>query len=155
EDGLAEVERAMKLDPLSRAIAAALGGDLLNVGRYDEALARYRAALALDSTFALAHSGLCSVQLARHLPREAVAECELAVSLSGRYIGLGGLAAAYAGAGERPKAQAVLRELEDRWDRGYYPAYWIASVHRALGNRSGTLAWLERASAEREPWFTV
>jgi eukaryotic-like serine/threonine-protein kinase len=155
DEAVAERERARALDPLSRSIGAELGRDLETVRRFDDALRQLRTTLEFDPKFARAHVYLCLSYLSQRMPREATGECERAKALSGGYEGMGPLAYAYAAAGDRPKAKAVLRELETRSRREYVPPWDMAVAHLGLGDFDGTFAWLDSAYTARDPLVTL
>jgi hypothetical protein len=84
--------------------------------------------------------------------REAVAACEQGTTLSGREsFATGLLAHAYAVAGNRPKAQAVLQELETRRRSEYVSSLGIALAHLGAGDADGALAWLDSAIEAHDP----
>ena len=60
---------------------------------------------------------------------------------------------AYAMAGERAKAEQILRALLERARTGYVSPFDIATLHAGLGDRSQTLDWLERAFEGRAPYL--
>jgi TolB-like protein/Tfp pilus assembly protein PilF len=151
DEAATEAERARALDPLSRVIGADAGTALGMAGRFDEALRVLRATLELDPNFARAHTALCDVYLWQRKAREAVAACERAAALSGRELAVGPLAYAYAAAGERARAAAVLGELEDRRRRTYVRSTAIAVARLGLGDVDAALAWLDSAVAEHDP----
>jgi eukaryotic-like serine/threonine-protein kinase len=155
DEAVAERERARALDPLSRSIGAELGRDLEMVHRFDDALRQLRTTLEFDPKFARAHVYLCLSYISKRMPREATGECERAKALSGGYEGMGPLAYAYAAAGDRPKATAVLRELETRSRREYVPPWDMAVAHLGLGDFDGTFAWLDSAYTARDPLVTL
>jgi eukaryotic-like serine/threonine-protein kinase len=155
EEAVVEREQARSLDPLSRPISAEVGRDLEMVRRFDDALRQLRTTLESDSTFARAHLYLCLAYLSKRSPREATSECQRAVALSGRYQGLGPLAYAYAASGDRPKAVAILHELEDRSHREYVAPWEMAVGNLGLGNVDQTFAWLDSAYTARDPFVTL
>jgi serine/threonine protein kinase/tetratricopeptide (TPR) repeat protein len=155
EEAVVEREQARSLDPLSRPISAEVGRDLEMVRRFDDALRQLRTTLESDSTFARAHLYLCLAYLSKRAPREATSECQRAVALSGRYQGLGPLAYAYAASGDRPKAIAILHELEDRSRREYVAPWEMAVGYLGLGNVDQTFAWLDSAYTARDPLVTL
>ena len=57
---------------------------------------------------------------------------------------------AFAISGKTAKAQEALDELNMISKRRYVPPYNIATVYAGLGEREQTLAWLERAYADRD-----
>jgi tetratricopeptide (TPR) repeat protein len=154
EDALAAFERAHALDPLSRIISAEMGAALAYAHRYDDALRQLRATLELDPNFAVTHFWLCWVYVWKRLPREAIPACERSVALSGRNLGLDGLAAAYAGSGDTAKAAAIVRELEARSRREHVSPATIARARMGLGDTARAFAWLDRAVAARDLHLT-
>jgi tetratricopeptide (TPR) repeat protein len=81
---------------------------------------------------------------------EGVAELERAVAASpGNTLWLGQLGEAYAVAGNPAKAREILRELEERAQRGYVSPYHFAYVYAGLGDADRAMDCLERAVAER------
>jgi hypothetical protein len=61
---------------------------------------------------------------------------------------------AYAVSGDRIRAKAVIEFLKKRPDNAYTPAYYIASIYGALGEKDLAFTWLQRAYAERDPGIT-
>ena len=75
---------------------------------------------------------------------------------------LGDVGAAYATAGKRSEAEAVLKDLETASARQYVASTAMAAVAAALGDRGRALALLEKALDEHDfaisqigvaPWF--
>jgi serine/threonine protein kinase/tetratricopeptide (TPR) repeat protein len=151
DEAVAEAERAHALDPLSRVIAIDLVNQLMATHHYDDALRELRTILELDPNYALTHDGLCSLYLVRRAPRQAVAECERAEGLVASDRGAGRLAYAYAAAGDRARAAAILGELEARRRRAYVRPTAIAMAHLGLGDTATAFAWLDSAVAEHDP----
>lgn len=146
----AAMRRAQELDPLSLIANAALGWVHYYAGDYDQAIAQCHRTLELDRSFALAYLWLG--QALERLGRfdEAAAAIRHALDLGDRStISRAALARIFALNGQPGQARAVLAELEAEDGDTYLPSYEIARVHHALGQRQRTLAWLERALAER------
>ncbi len=151
-EALAEKERACSLDPLSRIICVEFARNLFYVGRYDDALRRLQSAVAVDPTFARTYVVLCRVYLAKRQLREAVAACDQGATLSGRESWATALLGhAYGEAGDRGRAQAILRELEARRRREYVSPLGIAVARLGTGDTVGALAWLDSAVAGHDP----
>jgi hypothetical protein len=62
-----------------------------------------------------------------------------------------GLGYAYAAAGNKVKARAVIDALKQGTDRNYTPAYFIASIYGELGEKERAFDWLQRGYDERDP----
>ena len=147
DEAIAQLGRAVELDPLSLALHA--NRALLDyfAGRYDEAEGRLREVLKTDSTDVLAKWGLALVAEQQGRVDEAIAMLEPIVgSSSNRRSSLGH---AYAVAGKITQARGVLDSLRAAGARTYVPAYWFAVVHAGLGERDQALRYLERAFEER------
>jgi hypothetical protein len=50
----------------------------------------------------------------------------------------------YAAAGNRDRAQAILKELKEKYDRHEALGYHIAAIYGALGEKDQAFAWLEK-----------
>jgi len=57
-EALAQLEEAVRLDPLSGIVRISMGGVLESLGRFDEAREQYEAALRIDPGFAAAYTSL-------------------------------------------------------------------------------------------------
>ncbi|HTT25513.1 MAG TPA: tetratricopeptide repeat protein [Thermoplasmata archaeon] len=154
DEALAEMGRALELDPVSLAISTGLGHVLYLSRQYDRAIEQYRAALALDPTFVQAHLWFGRPFLETGRFDEAIAEVRQAVDLSGgSTISLAVLGHAYASAGRTTEAKEILRGLQERAKTTYLPSYWIALIYTGLGENEAALDWLERAAEERSSWL--
>ncbi len=151
DDALAQVRRAVELDPLSMIILTDMGKDLYLARRYDEAIDQYKKSLQVDANFAIAHKGLAEVYVQKGMNDEAVAEIEKAIKLSGRrsiFI-LDDLGYIYARAGKRDDAMKMLEDLDRIAADEYVPAYCRVVFYAALGDKEKALTWLEKAYEER------
>jgi ATP/maltotriose-dependent transcriptional regulator MalT len=91
--------------------------------------------------------GQAYIELARN--DSALAILEDVVRRSERtLLSLAVLAQARAASGDGDGARAILREIDSRASSGYVPAFEVARVHAALGDRGRALDWLERAAKE-------
>jgi tetratricopeptide (TPR) repeat protein len=86
---------------------------------------------------------------------EAIKEFQQTVRLTGgqSYAELSNLAAAYASAGRKAEALAILKDLEEQKKKEYVPAMAISVIHGFLGNRDESFLWLEKAFEERSPYL--
>jgi eukaryotic-like serine/threonine-protein kinase len=147
DEAIAQLGRAVELDPLSLGLQT--NRALLDyfAGRYGDADSRLREVLKRDSTDGLAKWGLALVAEQQGRLDDAIAILE----------GLGGgslnrkssLGHAYAVAGRVARARSVLTALHTAESRSYVPSYWFALVHSGLGERDQALHYLERAYQER------
>ena len=147
DEAIAQLDRAVELDPLSLSLQA--NRALLDyfAGRYDVAASRLREILKSDSTDALVKWGLALVVEQQGRPNEAIAILEpISASSLNRKSSLGH---AYGVAGNSVRARSVLAALHAQAARSYVPSYYFALVHAGLGQRDQALRYLERAYEER------
>ena len=151
---IAELERARELDPLSLPINATLGRAYRDARRYEESINQCRKTLDIDPDFALAHWCLGVSYVAEKQYAEAITEMQRANAVGESPLYMYGLGYAYAAAGNRTKARAVIDTLKQRPGQTYTPAYFIGSIYAALDEKDEAFAWLQRAYDERDPQIT-
>jgi eukaryotic-like serine/threonine-protein kinase len=147
DEAIAQLGRAVELDPLSHSLQA--NRALLDyfAGRYDEAGSRLQQILKSDSTDALVKWGLALVAEQQGRPEEAIALLE---PISGASLNRkASLGHAYAVAGKGRQARTILAALRTAAVHSYVPSYYFALVHDGLGERDQALHYLERAYQER------
>jgi tetratricopeptide (TPR) repeat protein len=147
DEAIAQLGRAVELDPLTLELRT--NRALLDyfAGRYDEAERRLKEVLQTASTDVLARWGLGLVAEQQGRLDAAIAILEPIVGASlNRKSSLGHT---YGLAGRSDKARAALAELRKVAAERYVPAYWFALVHAGLGERDQALRYLERAFEER------
>ncbi|MEY2487072.1 MAG: adenylate cyclase [Verrucomicrobiota bacterium] len=150
ERELAELKRAVDLDPLSLIINANLGWAYIHLGRLDEAIAQLRKTVEMDGSFYYARYALAlALELKGAIP-EAITEYQKTVSITEDAAPLGMLGRLYAVQGRKDEAQKILEQLRQRREQSYTPAYYLALVYLGLGDRNEALNWLEESYRERD-----
>ena len=150
---IVELERAHGLDPLSPVINAELGYTLGLAGRYRDGAIAGRRAIALDSTLWIGHAFLAYTHLFSGDYAAAVSGFERAVRLGQGIDPLAGtLAYALARAGRADSARKVLLPIEQRANDDGSPIA-VSMGYAGLGERDASLAWLERAVQQKDPWL--
>jgi serine/threonine protein kinase/tetratricopeptide (TPR) repeat protein len=150
-EALEMAKRATELEPFSANAQANVAWAYHGARRFEEAIGEFRRALHIDpnAPYPLWAIGLTYMQLGRH--REAVDSLEKAVEVTKRrqshYLAL--LGGAYAVAGRRADALALLAELTGRSSREYIAPFHLAFLHIPLGNLDEAISCLERACEER------
>jgi serine/threonine protein kinase/Tfp pilus assembly protein PilF len=152
EEALAEMRRALELDPLDPFYNALLGYLLHATGRFDLAVTQFQRAIDLDPTFNFSHMLFAMTSTVMERPDLAIATAEKAHELSGRSATtLWVLSNAYARAGRTAEAREILQELKARRQSSHVPASAFALVHLGLHEVDECLEWLARAVEERDP----
>jgi tetratricopeptide (TPR) repeat protein len=147
DEAIAQLGRAVELDPLSLPLQT--NRALLDyfAGRYGAADSGLREVLKRDSTDGLAKWGLGLVAEQQGRFDDAIAILEpLNTGSNNRKASLGH---AYAVAGKVVQARSILTALHSAEAKSYVPSYWFALVHAGLGENDQALRYLERAYQER------
>lgn len=147
---LAELKRALELDPLSLIIRTNLGVACLHNGRIDDAIAHFRKAIELDGTFHYAYRSYgLALELQGKIP-EAISCYEKAATLTDAPIELGMLGRIYGIVGRKDEAQEILERLRQLRAQRYTAAYSLALVALGLGDKSESLHWLEEGYRDHD-----
>jgi tetratricopeptide (TPR) repeat protein len=151
DDAIAQVERAIELDPITPTNDMLLVWTLYMAGRYDEAIAegKKRFGDAPDIILAWAYAK-------KQMYAEAVAFCDSILPLIGQVDGedvviVGTAGWIYGLAGQTEKAHEMLALLLEAAEEQPVDAYYVATAYAGLDNRDKTLEWLERAYEQRSP----
>jgi TolB-like protein len=143
DEGIAELELAWDLDPLSPVIGRMLGSYLIDAGRLDEGVERYLQTLAIDSTLNSAREGLAQAYARMGRLGDALAESE-------RISDERGLIGVYLALGDRNEALEVLQRLLEGESEGRVSAFDIAQTYAVLGHAEEALLWLRLLEGESE-----
>ena len=147
---LQEVRLASDLDPLSPIMQTQIAWILSHARRYPEAVRQFRKVLAENPTYQWALWQLGGAQIAMHDYNAAIETLEKAVEVGGRSpSALGTLGQAYALAGRRKEAQALLDELLAMSRQRYVPPHVMVHIYLGLGDRDKVFEWLEKSYQER------
>lgn len=150
EEGLAEVELALRLDPLS-LVNWTKGYVLYYMRRFDDAIRQLTNTLAINPTFAHVYVdiGLCWIQ--KGSPDKGIEEIQKGIDLlEPNPALLASLGYAYGMAGDRGEAQEILKELQALSKRRVVSFFSMAIVCIGLGDVDETFRWLEKSFERRE-----
>ena len=144
-----EINRARELDPLSLYVNLGVGVRLWVARQYDQAIDAFKKTTDMDQGFAPAHVWLGYAYAAKRMYPEAIAAFQEYIKLSGDdpsvQVSLG---KAYALAGQRVKAQAILKRLETT--KEYVSPEELANLYVTLGEREKAFASLEKGYAAHD-----
>jgi len=148
EEAISLVRRANELDPLAHRVDLATA--LLRAGRAAEAERAAAAGLAVEPNDARLQATLGWTQFQQGRQAEGILALERAVAMSPEDdMWRGQLGEAYALAGRRDEARAILRELEDPTRPEPASPYHRAYVYAGLGEDDRAIDCLERAFENR------
>ncbi|MEK7407381.1 MAG: tetratricopeptide repeat protein, partial [Acidobacteriota bacterium] len=150
DEGIAEVERARELDPLSLITQTQVGWMYKLAGRDEEAIAQYLKVLAVDPNYPWALYQLGGSYINTGRLKEAVDVLEKAVVASkDNPAMIGSLGEAYALAGRRVEAKRLLARLERMSTERYVTPAAIAYVCLGLRDTDCYFRYLDKAFEER------
>jgi TolB-like protein/DNA-binding winged helix-turn-helix (wHTH) protein/Tfp pilus assembly protein PilF len=150
KEALAEMKKAVSLDPLSLIINSDLAEFLLLTHSYDESVKQSRKIIEMDPNFAIGHKQLGDAYLLTKMDKEAVAELQKAVRLSGGSpICIAELARAYVTSGNWNEAVKLLGDLEKNSNASFSDAPQIAMIYASMGDNEQAMHWLKRAYEAR------
>jgi Tfp pilus assembly protein PilF len=151
DEAVAMARRATEIEPLSANARTNVAWAFYAARRFEEAVQEFRRALHIDPNAFYPLWAITLSFLALGRSREAVDSLEKVVAITKRkqshYLGL--LGGAYAAAGNREQARAVLGELEERSSREYVAPFHLAYLHIPMGNLDEAMSCLEKACADR------
>jgi eukaryotic-like serine/threonine-protein kinase len=150
EEGLRETRKAQELDPLSLIINTSLGWQLYLARQNDQAVEQLRKVLDIDAKFAPARRMLEEVYAQMGKQKEAVAEREKALSLSGGPELAASIEEDFAKSGYKGVLQSWLDGLTEISKHGYVSSYSIAEAYMRMGEKEKAFDWLEKAYEEHD-----
>ena len=155
EEAIAEARQACDLDPASLSVSVCLGAAYYLGRRYEEAIATLKAILDVKPTFGLALMWLGACYTSKSMHAEAISALEKAKEHRPHALIEAWLGSAYARAGRKKQAKAVLAELDRLSTTNYVSAFCFALVHAGLEQSDQTFEWLAKACEEHCPFFAI
>jgi tetratricopeptide (TPR) repeat protein len=150
DEALAEVERAVELDPLCLTVNSSAAWVCYAARQYDRVVAWCRHTLEMRPDFAAARRFLAAAYLQIGRVPDAIAELEGTIRQSGpEPVLVAWLAHARAIAGNRDESLAGLHQLQQLARTRYVSAYQTSLVYVGLGDVDGAFRSLEQACQDR------
>jgi len=154
DEAIAEMKRAMEIEPLSIQQGANYAAVLIYSGRFDEALAQARKTFELDPNHIGAQNWLCHALNAKGMSDEAIrigldAEAKQSSTVNSFNACLG---LAYARTGQREKSLEIISKMKDAEKSRYVMSYMIGVHYLALGDKESAFAELEKGFKNHD-WF--
>jgi len=156
DEASAEIDIAIRLDPLSSIIHEGRAYIFLLRRDYRAAIAQCREIVSADPTFYKGYTSMGRAYALLGDYREALALLEKGRSLAGDLPSiLGATGQVCALAGDERRARDLLAELERLSATRYVPSTCFAVVCLGLGDKLKALEWLERGCSLRESPLTA
>jgi tetratricopeptide (TPR) repeat protein len=141
EEASVQFDRADAIDPLSGQSHMGRSYLLFNARRYPEAIQAAKKS-GDDPVIAMSFAELGHRE-------DALAAADRAVKTARHPVALAQIASAYALAGNKDKARAMLSGIEAQARERYICGFNVACVYATLGEREPAFAWLEKAYRDR------
>jgi TolB-like protein/Flp pilus assembly protein TadD len=154
DQAIAELKRALELDPVSPIISADLGAAYNLARRYDEAIAQLRDTLEMDPGFYFARWQLGLALELKGATSEAIVEYRKAFELNDDPMVLAVLAHADVGTGKQNEARQILAQLTEEAKTRYVQAYAFPVIHLGLGEKDQALDWLQKAARDHDGFYS-
>jgi serine/threonine protein kinase/Tfp pilus assembly protein PilF len=154
DDGLAEINRAQDIDPLSARIVGAFAFHYLAAHRYDDSVAQFKKAIDLDPHLAWFHAELAWAYARKGMFAQAIAEYEklspkeYAASPENQVVA-SGLGWVYGMAGKRTEALRILQKFNELSSRSYVDFYQVGAIYAGMGDKDRAFESLEKGHIER------
>jgi hypothetical protein len=158
EEAMAELKKAIALDPFSPIVITNLGFTLYLARRYDDAIAQYRRVLEIDSNFNPTHFRLAEAFEQKGMYEEAIAELERLAPSHFRYLEPKEIAVvkqAYGVSGARGYWQKQVEFLKNHAKQRYIPPGFVAFFYARLGDKDQAFEWLEKGYEDRGPFLSA
>ena len=162
----AELEKAHQLDPLSPIINSNLAHYAYLEHRYDEAIEHINKTLEMVPDFWVAHHYRGLTYMMKGMHNEAIAEFRGVLGSTGQGPleegtvesnpeVAGSLGYAYAAAGKRQDAEAILQRLQKLSEKRYVSPRYFAIIYVGLDNKTAAIEQLEKAYDSRHPGLVL
>ncbi|HKW63314.1 MAG TPA: tetratricopeptide repeat protein [Candidatus Acidoferrum sp.] len=142
DQSMQEMQQAYALDPLLPQSHGDLAWFLFLARRYPQAIDAARKVGSDDHILALSYAELGQ-------PEQALTAADRAVKSTQNPVRLSQIAAAYALAGRKDKARALIPVIEGQAQKRYVCGFNVACLYSALGEKEQAFAWLDKAFLAR------
>jgi TolB-like protein/Tfp pilus assembly protein PilF len=150
-EAIGEIQRSVELEPLNVDMGANLAAAYMYARQNERALEQARKTYDLEPNFVGGRIWLATVYDANGMYGQAIELCEKSLRsdpASPPFLTLAGYA--YANAGQRQKAEEIIKRWKEISKTQYVSHYWIAPIYAALGERDHAFEELEKAYLERD-----
>jgi eukaryotic-like serine/threonine-protein kinase len=152
EEAIAEISRALRLDPLNLKYIENLGQEYGNGKQYDLAIEQFKKVIEMDPSFASAHTDLGSTYLEQGKYDLWLKEWQIGEELFQRpeFVAITKeVAKVYAQSGFKPALREWARQDVELGKREYVDPAHVASIYALAGDKDQAFAWLEKGYREK------
>jgi TolB-like protein/DNA-binding winged helix-turn-helix (wHTH) protein/Tfp pilus assembly protein PilF len=153
EEGIDQIQQALKLDPVSPNINGMSGDYLMELGQFEKALEQYRKTVELDPGQYNSRLRLGYAYVVVHRYAEAENEFRRAEQISpGTAVSLSALAYVYGLEGKKTRVERMLPQVKALATRAGRPSV-VCQVYIGLDRQDEAARWLEKAYQQRDPYL--
>jgi tetratricopeptide (TPR) repeat protein len=151
DESIVEGKRAVELEPLNLNHGANLSGLYFHARQNDKAYAEAKQVFDLDPNFIVGRWAISQSSIMKGMYTEVIALNEQSLQKDPtnqvflRFAGL-----AYAKAGRRQEAEAIINRYRDIARTQYVMSYHVAVIYAALGEKDKAFAEFEKAFEEHD-----
>jgi eukaryotic-like serine/threonine-protein kinase len=163
QEAIAEMKKALALDPLSLPLSNYMGNTYLFAGEYEKAFQQFQHTIDLDPTFPLAHFFFADLLVEIGKYEQGIKEYQTGALLAGASpeeasAQAAEFRAAFQTGGPKGYWQKILdvrlKEYQQAGPR-YVPAWGVAVAYARVDDNEKALEWLQKSYAERDPSLTL
>jgi serine/threonine-protein kinase len=151
EEAMAQMERALQLDPLNEIVQLHHAAMLQSAGRDDEAFEQWNKLLRTSPQHPMAHWGLSVSFMRKGMYEESLEELKASFSSMGDREVEEALTLGYAQSGYRGALKRAANLLAERGRKTYVLSNDVAALYALAGENAQALDWLEKSLEERSP----
>jgi adenylate cyclase len=151
EEAMAQIQRAVELDPLNALFQDFYAMDLMYARRYDDAVALLRKILDNSPNDPIALSTLRSAYHMKRMYKEALEIWKASYAAKGDREAEEALARGFAENGYQRALQRVAETLIARSKTSYVTPWQIGTLYTRAGMNKEALDWLEKAYEAHDP----
>ncbi len=148
DEAIAEMKRAMELEPLSLQQGANFAAVYMYARQFDLAVDQAKKTYELDPSFVGGQSWLAHTYNAKGMYAESLSISEKV--LRPDYTFLAHMGYSYAKSGRRQEAEETIKRFKENAKSKYVMSYWIAVIYAALGEKDAAFAELEKSYQQRD-----
>jgi Flp pilus assembly protein TadD len=155
QEGLDQIQQALRLDPVSPNINGMLGDYLIETRQFEKAIEQFRKTVELDSEQYNSRTRLGFAYAVVHRYEEAEREFKKAEEISpGSVTSLAALAYIYGLEGKKTQAEGMLPEIKELSAKAGHP-WLVCLVYVGLNQKDTAIRWLEKAYEQDDFYFNL
>jgi eukaryotic-like serine/threonine-protein kinase len=156
DEAWTEIKRAAELDPLSLVILNNVAEQYIDRGDLKSAVDECNRMIDLDPNFWAAHQTLAIALVKEERYAQALAEGQKSIELSNRSnASLSLLGHIYGRLRKRIEAEAVIKELQERYTKGDADGRDLAVVYAGLGDKDKAFSWIEKSFSDKSNFLAI